>query len=75
MTDLQAALGLAHLNRMESFLERRAMLAAVYTDVLKEAPLLLPVVPAGRTHIYYRFVARLQRGTPAADDMPAFLSR
>lgn len=75
MTDLQAALGLAQLNRMESFLERRAMLAAVYTDVLKEAPLLLPVVPAGRTHIYYRFVARLQRGTPAADDMPAFLSR
>jgi dTDP-4-amino-4,6-dideoxygalactose transaminase len=75
MTDLQAAVGLAQLNRFGSFLERRTALAAEYRDSLKDTSLLLPVVPAGRTHAYYRFVVRLPKGTYSADEFTSLLSR
>ncbi|HJR77856.1 MAG TPA: DegT/DnrJ/EryC1/StrS family aminotransferase [Nitrospiraceae bacterium] len=75
MTDLQAALGLAQLNRLGTFLERRAALASEYREVLKDLPLLLPGVPAGRTHAYYRFVARLPKGSYSPDEFTSLLSR
>jgi perosamine synthetase len=59
MTDLQAAIGLSQLKRLPHFLERRQSLAHRYRAALDAAPVTLPVVPAGRSHVYYRFVVRL----------------
>lgn len=61
LTDLQAALGLNQLHRIQSFLDRRASIAAYYHLRLREQDLVLPAVPEGRTHIYYRFVVRIPR--------------
>jgi dTDP-4-amino-4,6-dideoxygalactose transaminase len=75
MTDLQAALGLTQLHRFGAFLERRTALAAEYRNALKDTALLLPHVPAGRTHVYYRFVARLPKGSYGADEVTSLVSR
>lgn len=75
MTDLQAALGLVQLNGLGAFLERRAALASEYREVLKDLPLVLPAVPSGRTHAYYRFVARLPKDTYSPDEFASLLSR
>jgi dTDP-4-amino-4,6-dideoxygalactose transaminase len=75
MTELQAALGLAQLNQLGSFLERRTALAAEYRAVLKDTKVVLPVVPMGRTHAYYRFVVRIPKGTHSPDEFTALLSR
>lgn len=58
MTDLQAAVGLAQLGRLPDFLERRVRLARQYREALAGTSVVLPVVPAGRSHVYYRFVVR-----------------
>ena len=42
MTELQAALGLSQLDRLNSFILRRRQLAEQYNDQLKELPLILP---------------------------------
>ncbi len=38
MTDLQAALGLSQLNKLESFIKRRQEIAAMYTEALVQIP-------------------------------------
>ena len=44
MSNLQAAVGLAQLERIDDFILRKRYMGAVYTDLLKETPLLhLPV--------------------------------
>lgn len=75
MTDLQAALGLAQLNRLGTFLEQRAILASCYRGCLSKDFFHLPFVPPGTTHSYYRFVVRLPKGVQAPDEMTAYLSR
>lgn len=59
MTDLQAAVGVAQLERLPSFLERRVCLAHEYHAVLEGNGVVRPVVPVGRSHVYYRFVVRI----------------
>jgi dTDP-4-amino-4,6-dideoxygalactose transaminase len=75
MTDLEAAMGLSQLNQLGTFLERRSALAAVYRESLPAELFLLPSVPSGRTHCYYRFVVRLPKGVQSPDDLTAYLSR
>lgn len=62
MTDLQAAIGLAQLERLTSFLDRRASIAREYRAALEGQAVVPPVVPDGRSHIYYRFVIRVPEG-------------
>lgn len=59
MTDLQAAIGLVQLNRLAFFLERRNCIADEYRAALNGTGLVQPIVPIGRTHVYYRFVVRM----------------
>ena len=75
MTDLQAAIGVAQLNQLGEFLDKRSMLAAIYRETLPAELFTLPVVPAGRTHVYYRFVVRLLKGLQSPDEFTAYLSR
>ncbi|OQW35092.1 MAG: hypothetical protein A4E19_01855 [Nitrospira sp. SG-bin1] len=75
MTDLQAALGLAQLNRLGFFLERRSWLADEYRATLNGARLVHPIVPDGRTHVYYRFVVRLQDLRDEVDGINRVIAR
>ncbi len=42
MTDMQAALGLSQLERLDAFVKQRHDIAAVYNDALSDLPLVLP---------------------------------
>ncbi len=73
MTDLQAAMGVSQLERLPSFLARRAEIAEYYSDALKHPAIDLPAVPSSRTHIYYRYVVRVWRQGFALEDLLARL--
>lgn len=56
MTDLQAALGLSQLTRLDTFIDRRNELAERYRLLLDDLPLVLPpAAPQGFTHGYHLF--------------------
>jgi perosamine synthetase len=60
MTDMQAAIGITQLGRLEEFLTRRRYLAARYTEALQKLSwLLTPVVPANCQHNYQSYMVRL----------------
>jgi dTDP-4-amino-4,6-dideoxygalactose transaminase len=60
MTDMQAAVGIAQLGRLDSLLERRRDLARRYTDALKSLPwLATPHVPENCRHNYQSYMVRL----------------
>jgi dTDP-4-amino-4,6-dideoxygalactose transaminase len=60
MTDMQAAIGLAQLCRLDDFLKRRRYLAARYTEGLQNIPWLqTPAVPHNCRHNYQSYMVRL----------------
>jgi perosamine synthetase len=75
MTDLQAAIGLIQLKQLRSFLDRRAAIALTYQAGLARTGLDLPVIPEGRSHIFYRYVAKLRGPAPVLDPLVARLER
>jgi dTDP-4-amino-4,6-dideoxygalactose transaminase len=63
MTDIQASLGLHQLARLESFIQRRAALAARYTDAFADlAEIVTPVVRPGVFHAWHLYPVRLSAG-------------
>lgn len=66
MTDLQAALGLAQLGRIDQFLARRNYLAERYDGALAPLPLLRPTVQPGNRSAYHLYVVRLRDGEGVA---------
>jgi dTDP-4-amino-4,6-dideoxygalactose transaminase len=63
MTDIQAALGIHQLRKLESFIERRRMIAAVYDQAFAAIDALeLPVELPGRRHVYHVYPIRLIPG-------------
>ena len=60
ITDIQCALGLSQLRRLDSFLERRRALADRYIAVLADSPFVsLPAIPDNATHAWHIFVVLL----------------
>lgn len=57
MTDIQAAIGLVQLQRLDAFIRRRRAIARRYRQLLAPLPIRLP--PPFPDHIYYRFVIGL----------------
>ncbi len=57
MTDIQAALGIVQLQRLESIIRRRKAIAAEYNRAFNSCDLKLPPSDAG--HIYFRYVLGL----------------
>ena len=68
MTDIQAALGIHQLRRLEAFLERRRQIARRYGLALGPlSELRLPAGRADRTHSYHLYPVRLTEGRLAID--------
>ncbi|OGV42606.1 MAG: UDP-4-amino-4,6-dideoxy-N-acetyl-beta-L-altrosamine transaminase [Lentisphaerae bacterium GWF2_57_35] len=59
MTDLQAALGLSQIMRLNQFVNRRNELAARYSALLNGLPLQLPVVSPGNQSAFHLYVVLL----------------
>jgi perosamine synthetase len=62
MTELQAAVGIPQLARLPEIVAARQRNAAGLIDRLAEAPVTLPHVPAGRTHVWHQFTVLLPSG-------------
>jgi dTDP-4-amino-4,6-dideoxygalactose transaminase len=70
MTDMQAAIGLVQLGRLSDFLKRRRLLAARYTQALKQLSWLqTPVAPANCLHNYQSYMVRLVGDFAAQRDL------
>src|SRR5207247_5948587 len=73
MTDIQAALGLFQVARLESFLARRRTIAARYHEAVRHVGLTPPSAPPGLEHGYFRYVVRLSGPVgPALDRARTF---
>ncbi|WP_416426109.1 UDP-4-amino-4,6-dideoxy-N-acetyl-beta-L-altrosamine transaminase [Pseudomonas sp. App30] len=59
MTDIQAALGLSQLHKLDAFVARRRQLAARYDQLLGELPLVLPAAQADAESAWHLYVVRL----------------
>jgi UDP-4-amino-4,6-dideoxy-N-acetyl-beta-L-altrosamine transaminase len=60
ITDMQAALGLSQLDKLDGFLARRRELAARYQQLLSDLPLDLPTAQADADSAWHLYVVRLQ---------------
>jgi len=61
MTDIQAALGISQLKKLEWFIERRREIAGMYNRNLKDLSLELPVEPEGYSSSYHLYTIRLKK--------------
>ncbi len=69
MTDLQAAVGLVQLQRLEGMLNRRRTLAERYSAALSRLGwLTVPYEPAGCRHNYQSYMVRLNEHSPLTRD-------
>jgi dTDP-4-amino-4,6-dideoxygalactose transaminase len=55
MTDLNAAIGLVQLSKLDRNTARRQAIAAAYDEGFADLPVQTPVVPDGRTHVYHQY--------------------
>ena len=62
LTDLQAALGLSQLSRLDAFVAERHAIAARYADLLKNSPVVCPWQHADCYSGYHLYVVRLPGG-------------
>jgi dTDP-4-amino-4,6-dideoxygalactose transaminase len=63
MTEMQAAIGLAQLKRLPSFIARRRQIALLYHKAFKPLNADIPNDMDGGTHIYYRYALRVSQPT------------
>jgi len=56
MSDVEAAMGIVQLKKLDSFIKRRRRIAKLYNDELKSVT--LPPTEDKKRHIYYRYVIR-----------------
>lgn len=70
MSDVQAAIGVVQMRRLEAILAERRRLAARYDALLAdEERVVTPFVPPGRTHTYQSYCLWLKGGRPRSDVM------
>jgi len=60
MTDIQAALGISQLAKIDRFVKRRRDVAAWYTEAFKDLPLELPKDGNDCRHAYHLYVVKLK---------------
>lgn len=68
LTELEAAVGIAQLRKLDFFNERRQKLALVLTDALKDFDFLTPPTVRTRcTHVYYLYVMKFDESKIGID--------
>lgn len=72
MTDLQAALGLQQLQRLDQFVERRRFLAQRYHQYLADLPLTLPFQHPDTRSSWHLYIIRLKRDQIQASHREVF---
>ncbi|TRY30929.1 UDP-4-amino-4,6-dideoxy-N-acetyl-beta-L-altrosamine transaminase [Aliiglaciecola sp. M165] len=60
LSDLQAALGLSQLNKLDEFIAKRRNLAARYQQFLSDLPLTLPTIDANCKSAWHLYMLELQ---------------
>jgi len=60
MTDIQAALGVSQLERLDDFVSRRHELAARYNELLQSLPIVIPYQHNDRYSAFHLYVIRLE---------------
>ncbi|MCJ7582601.1 MAG: DegT/DnrJ/EryC1/StrS family aminotransferase, partial [Candidatus Aminicenantes bacterium] len=65
MTDLQAALGLNQLLRLDDFIQKRQKIASKYFEEFRKEPISLPHKQENSDHIYFRFVVKTKEPVSA----------
>ncbi len=60
MTDIQAALGMSQMQRLNQFVERRRQLARRYDELLQNLPLILPIEAPETQSSWHLYVVRLK---------------
>jgi dTDP-4-amino-4,6-dideoxygalactose transaminase len=69
MTDMQAAIGMVQLGRLEGFLQKRREFAGRYTEALRGLPWLqCPIVPDNCRHNYQSYMIRMVDGSRSQRD-------
>lgn len=63
MTEIQAALGLSQLQRLDEYVKQRHLLASRYSQILNELPLTLPWQHPDSYSALHLYVVRLQKNT------------
>ena len=66
MTDINAAIGLVQLGKLDRNTARRQAIAAAYDEAFADLPVRTPVVPDGRTHVYHQYTLAVG---PARDEI------
>jgi UDP-4-amino-4,6-dideoxy-N-acetyl-beta-L-altrosamine transaminase len=64
MIELEAALGLSQLTRLDEFVDRRNQIARRYDSLLSGMPIVTPVVKQDRLSSFHLYVVRLPRRDP-----------
>lgn len=59
MTDMQAALGVSQLTRLEAFISQRHEIACSYDELLKDSPMILPYRDKSAYSAFHLYVIRL----------------
>lgn len=67
LTEMQAALGVTQLGKLDRILATRRAQAAAYTALLESTDIAAPVVPAGSEPVHQSYVVLLPEGTPPGD--------
>lgn len=66
LSDIQGAMGIAQLSKLDEFLKHRRMLAQLYHEYLHDMDeLILPIVPERMEHTFQSYVLRLHEGGKA----------
>lgn len=60
MTDIQAALGISQIQRLDSFVQRRRYIAKTYTENISHLPLQLPYQHSDGISAWHLYVVRLK---------------
>jgi UDP-4-amino-4,6-dideoxy-N-acetyl-beta-L-altrosamine transaminase len=72
MTDVQAALGLSQLRRLDEFLERRRQIARIYDKSLAGLPLVRPFQHPDTESAFHLYVVQVDPGNCPVDRRAAF---
>ena len=69
MTDLQAALGLSQLDRLDEYVSKRSLLAARYDALLAELGVIRPRVQPGLQSAWHLYVIRIPAAVATRDEV------